>query len=214
MSIECHPKSHIAIKDNDPEIKHFFDRILVQFNEELNHINNNLYNHYPFESRKKIFAQNEQSWVGILNNSIVKAHGGKCATLQEYGVYNDNDKFVGRADFLVSYKTNSNRTVYFLFEAKQCEENRKQIRNSSEKWFEKIREQGMGYYKANESYFNGKLVFIVPIVFGWIRNKELMDEVKKVMNEEKSMNTDFCSLYCDGEIDGVWVYGNVKNVNV
>ncbi|MEI6880569.1 MAG: hypothetical protein WCK82_04520 [Bacteroidota bacterium] len=187
----------------------FFERTFNSFHEELQLLRNTM---YKSEQSKDIFALNERTWVGILNNAILKAFpNDEVSTLQEFGVYhNENKNHIGRADYLVCWEDK-----YLLFEAKQYEElsTKKLIQKVNDKSYDKEFEQAMNYYKAESIYYKGKTVYIIPIYFGWMREKikyNLIDEAKKYKIESDD-ETDFCALYYEGN-NGVWVYGKVYNI--
>ncbi|MCX6185812.1 MAG: hypothetical protein NTU43_02295, partial [Bacteroidetes bacterium] len=181
----------------------FFERTFNSFHEELQLLRNTM---YKSEQSKDIFALNERTWVGILNNAILKAFPhDEISTLQEFGVYDEDKKnHIGRADYLVCCEDK-----YLLFEAKQYEE--KSVKNlCDENKNDLAKEQAIKYYNAELNYYNkeGKTAFIIPIYFGWMRKEGLIEKAKEYKIE--SDETDFCALYYEGN-SGVWVYGKVYN---
>jgi hypothetical protein len=181
----------------------FFERTFNSFHEELQLLRNTM---YKSEQSKDIFALNERTWVGILNNAILKAFpNDEVSTLQEFGVYHDENKnHIGRADYLVCWEDK-----YLLFEAKQYEET--SIAKNANKlemkaMYEREKGQAEKYYNAEKIYYGEKKVYIIPIYFGWMRKEGLVQRGKdyKIDDDE----TDFCALYYESN-NGVWVYGKV-----
>jgi hypothetical protein len=100
---------------------------------------------------------------------------------------------------------------YLLIEAKQFEEGYKSLKTyESGEYLNTVGSQAKGYIDANPEYYNDKVVFIVPICFGWIRKPRILEEAIKNFVEVLPGNTSihFCSLYYKGK-HGARVYGNV-----
>ncbi len=191
-------------KLNEHGLNLFFEKTFNSFYNELRLLRNTM---YKSEQSKDIFALNERTWVGILNNAIIKAFPNDAvSTLQEFGVYDENtNKHKGRADYLVCW----NNTC-LLFEAKQYEE--KSVKNLyDENKNDLAKEQAIKYYNAELNYYNKeeKTIFIIPIYFGWMRKEGLIEKAKEYKIESDE-TTDFCALYYEGN-NGVWVYGKVYN---
>lgn len=204
---------------NEPNLaKHhcteFFERIFHELHKELERLLETF--HKNEKLKRYVFALNEATWVGLFNNAIIRSFGENVTTLQEMGIYEEK-KFYGRVDFLVHWKSSENaEPIHFIFEAKQNEEqNSKTILNDSSAYLENIQKQGEGYYNANKLYYKNDRVFIVPIVWGWIRKKGLIEEALKYkgFKSEIDEHIDFCSLYYEGS-NGVWVYGKVCDPQV
>lgn len=185
----------------------FFEKSLECLKDELQRLRNTIYNYNQHEF---LFALNERAWVGAFNNAVIRAFPDSAATLQEFGVYNKNS-FIGRADYLVNWTNPAGKTLYLLFEAKQYEEvSKSEMLNDSSSYLNSVREQGRKYFEAETDYYNDKTVFIVTLVFGWIRQPGNLAIAKSYFDQEnkKDKSTDFCYLYYEGEF-GAWVYGNV-----
>ena len=212
------------------ELDSLFEKIFNQLGEELERLRETIfYYEDEFGNERKptvyeeIFGLNEQAWVGVLNNAIVRAFPEKANTLIEFTVYNEgkeeNSKirsFFGRADLLVHLKNWKGKEINLLFEAKQNKENSSiKMLEQSENFIEAIRNQAKDYYLADKNYFGKrKNLFIVPITFGWIPMKKMLDTAIEYLNSSKKKQEYFCSLYYEGN-SGVWVYGeiiNTKNV--
>ena len=189
------------------ELEIFFEKSLDCLKMELQRLRNTIYN---YNQHEYLFALNERAWVGAFNNAVIRAFPDNATTLQEFGVYNKHS-FIGRADFLVNWKTPAGKTLYLLFEAKQYEEvSKSEMLNDSSLYLNTVREQGQKYFEAETDYYLDKTVFIVPLVFGWIRQTGNLSIAKSYFENEnkKDKSTDFCYLYYEGEF-GAWVYGNV-----
>jgi hypothetical protein len=188
------------------DLSEFFKKTLNTLHSELRLLRNTMYKTYEAEH---LFALNERTWVGILNNAILKAFpNDEVSTLQEFGVYHEENKnHIGRADYLVCWEDK-----YLLFEAKQYEET--SIATNANKvemkaMYEREKGQAEKYYNAEKIYYGDKKVYIIPIYFGWMRKEGLVQMGKdyKIDDDE----TDFCALYYEGN-NGVWVYGKVYNI--
>lgn len=201
---------------NDAKLQHFgchefFQSIMDGFHEELQHLSATFFAHESIP--RYVFALNEATWVGLLNNVIVRVFGDQVYSLQEMGIYQDG-KYFGRADYLVHWKgAEGSDSIFFLFEAKQYEESSiNKLRGDSTAYLNSIFEQGFGYYNANRENYGNSQVFIVSVAFGWMRDKKLIEEAKKYpgFHYKYDESVDFCSLYCTHE-DGVWLYGKLYN---
>lgn len=190
----------------------FFKTALCELGREIEMLLDTFHKHVDI--KKYVFALNEATWIGLLNNAMIRSFGDNVTTLQEMGIYKAN-RYFGRVDLMANWKGNENgEAVYFIFEAKQYEEqNYQTILNDSSSYLSSIYQQGLGYYRANKLYFNNAQVFIVPIVWGWMRKDGLVEEALKYkgFNNENDESIDFCSLYYEGP-NGVWVYGKVCEV--
>ena len=116
-------KESLALK----ELDFFFEVVFKRLGQELNLMRESIFDNYVCHPTvyEDVFGLNEQAWVGVLNNAIVKAFSDSADTLQEFTVYNtvNNEKseirtFHGRADLLVLWKNSKGVKVYLLFEAK------------------------------------------------------------------------------------------------
>jgi hypothetical protein len=195
-------------KLNEYGLNLFFEKTFNSFYNELRLLRNTM---YKSEQSKDIFALNERTWVGILNNAIIKAFPNDAvSTLREFGVYDENtNKHKGRADYLVCWNN-----TYLLFEAKQYEEMsiaKDKNEKETNEMYEKEKKQAGEYYNAELNYYNKeeKTIFIIPIYFGWMRKEGLIEKAKEYKIESYE-TTDFCALYYEGN-NGVWVYGKVYN---
>ncbi len=185
----------------------FIKRTFECLRDELEHLRNTIYN---YNEHNFIFALNERAWVGAFNNAILRAFPDTSATLQEYTVYH-NKKFVGRADMLVHWKDKDGMVYSLIIEAKQYEETSfKALDDDSGKYLLSVKTQGDKYFNAEYNYYKDKTVYIIPIVFGWIRKKGFLDKAKSNLNdpEKKDKSSDFCSLYFEDD-QGAWVYGKI-----
>jgi hypothetical protein len=204
------------------EIDFFFEVLLKRLGQELERMRKTIFN-YKVESGKErkptvyedIFGLNEQAWVGVLNNAIIRAFP-KADTLQEFTVYNDSDdgvkrNFHGRADFLVHWKNFKGEKINLLFEAKQYKEiDATKMKEDSTVYITEIINQAKSYIDADKEYFKKREnLYIIPIVFAWIPTDELLIIAKDYMNSEEEKAEHFCSLFFENE-SGAWVYGSVE----
>lgn len=208
------------------ELDFFFEVVLKRLGQELERLRETIfYYEDEFGNERKptvyeeIFGLNEQAWVGVLNNAIVRAFSDTANTLQEFTVYNNEQSvesdirsFNGRADLLVQWKNSKGEEVYLLFEAKQNREsNLSKLHDDASGFINEIVGQGKGYVEADHAYYNDKIVFIVPIVFGWIRGADFIKSAKMYFNKNNKQEH-FCSLYTESN-SGAWVYGSVYPSN-
>ena len=193
---------------NESKLQHigcyeFFQLIMDGLHEELQHLSNTFFAHE--NPPKYVFALNEATWVGLLNNVIIRVFGNQAYSLQEMGIY-QHGKYFGRADYIVHWRgSEGSGPICFLFEAKQYEETSiKKMQEDVSLYLNSIHTQGQGYYIANREYYRDVQVFIVSIAFGWMRNKELIKEANNYQGfqYQNDESVDFCSLYCTQE-DGV-----------
>lgn len=208
------------------ELDFFFEVIFKRLGHELELLRNTLFDYRDENGNERkptvyeeIFGLNEQAWVGVLNNAIIRAFPDTANTLLEFTVYNEGKdenteirSFYGRADLLVHLKNWKGKEINLLFEAKQNKENSsKKMLEESENNIEAIRKQAKEYYLADKNYFGErKNLFIVPITFGWIPAKEMLKTANDYINSSNNKQEDFCSLYYEGD-SGIWVYGEIIN---
>jgi len=193
-------------------LEEFFERIFVGIQNELISLRRTIYN---YEEHHYIFALNERAWIGVFNNAIIRTFHNSSDTLQEFSVYNRKRKFIGRADFLVRWEDEMvKKEYYMIFEAKQYEEkNLSNMLDDSGAYLNSIKKQGQRYYNAESTYYNNKKVFIIPIVFGWIRKPGYLDKAKEYFDNEnrKDTSSDFCFLYFEGNV-GAWIFGKIFRI--
>ncbi len=194
---------------NEYQLDVFFNRTLQYLQIELEKLRRTIYNYNEWHY---LFELNETAWVGVFSNAIIRAFPETAATLQEYLVYNDLDKTpVGRADLLVNWINGKGETIYLLFEAKQyIEQSECEMLGDSTKYLEQVLTQGCKYYSADSKYFNGKTVFIIPLIFGCINQEAHLNVAKSFFDQkpQKDKSIDFCTLYFEGQY-GTWVYGKI-----
>ena len=223
-------KQHYLNKESlaNLELDSFFEKIFNQLGEELERLRETIFYYkaeFGNDSKptvyEEIFGLNEQAWVGVLNNAIVRAFPDQAYTLIEFTVYNEgkdeNSKirsFFGRADLLVHLKNWKGKEINLLFEAKQYKEcDEKKMEEDATLYINEIMEQGKGYVDADKEYFDKKEnLFIVPIVFAWIPEDNLLKIADGYMKPSNEKKEDFCSLYSESN-SGAWVYGSVYPSN-
>lgn len=203
------------------ELDSFFEVILKRLGQELEILRESIFDNYICHPTvyEDIFGLNEQAWVGLLNNAIIRAFSDTANTLLEFTVYDNNQprksnirSFNGRADLLVQWKNSKGEEVYLLFEAKQSREsNLSKLHDDASEFIDEIEGQGKGYFEADHAYYNDKIVFIVPIIFGWLRGTDFINSAKEYFNKDNKKE-DFCSLYSECN-SGAWVYGSVYPTN-
>lgn len=189
------------------ELQHFFDKTFFYFEKEINSLSKTI---FIQKETHNVFALIERAWVGTLNNAIIRAFPEDAVTLQEFAVYDNNKKIVGRSDLLVHWTDRKKKEFYLLFEAKCHEElNGSTFFSNNEKNIDVINQAGR-YYDAEAKYYNGKNVYLISIVFAWLRKNKILDKAKEYMNLIKSEEAPvhFCRLYHEKH-EGMWVYGNI-----
>jgi len=207
------------------ELDFFFEVVLKRLGQELERLRDSIFDNYICHPTvyEDIFGLNEQAWVGVLNNAIIRAFSVQANTLIEFTVYNEgkdeNSKirsFFGRADLLVHWKNTQGESIYLLFEAKQFTDNTKGDYNDptnkkkDEKYHNDIKNQARKYIDSEKNYFSNKTIIIIPIIFGWIKDSSTLENAKKYMKSIDEKTEHFCSLYYEGN-SGVWVYGEIIN---
>lgn len=205
------------------ELDFFFEVVMKRLGQELERLRETIF-YYTDESDNErkptlyedMFGINEQAWVGVLNNVIIRAFP-EADTLQEFTIYNDSDdevkrNFHGRADFLVHWKNFKGEKINLLFEAKQYKElDAAKMKEDSTVYITEIMNQAKSYIDADKEYFKkSENLYIIPIVFAWIPKDELLTIAKDYMNSKEEKTEHFCSLYFEG-YRGAWVYGSVFN---
>jgi hypothetical protein len=210
------------------ELDFFFDVLLRRLGRELERLTDNIF-YYEDESGNQrkptvyedIFGLNEQAWVGLLNNAIIRSFP-ETDTLLEFTVYNDSNeseirKFNGRADLLVHWKNYQGKSIYLLFEAKQFTDNTKGDYNDvlnktkDKNYHDDIKNQAKKYINADEDFFSKKTIVIIPIIFGWIKDSSTLENAEKYMKSKDKKKEHFCSLYFEEDRgSGAWVYGTVE----
>jgi hypothetical protein len=193
------------------ELDFFVEVTLKRLGQELERMRNTLFTNYVCHPTDYVdlFGLNEQAWVGALNNAIIRSFP-EADTLLEFTVYNGT-KFHGRADLLVHWKNTQGEKINLLFEAKQNKEiDAARMKEDSTIYIKDIMKQGKDYIEADSDYFNKREnLYIIPIVFSWIPNDELLKIAMDYMKSIDEKSEHFCSLYFE-EDRGAWVYGSVE----
>lgn len=198
---------HIHSRTEEFGLKDFLEKTFSEFNYELNRLQKTI---YDYKDSHYIFALEERTWVGILNNAISKAFPTTSVSIQEYGVHSAT-RFVGRADCLFHLTDLNGKEFFLLFEAKQYKEtNAKYMHSDPLEYYNSIKNQAMKYYNAEIDYYKNKTVYVISIAFGWIVNQQLLKVAKEYfkISEKEDKSTDFCSLHYEKD-SGVWVYGKI-----
>lgn len=211
-------KQHLTLN----ELDFFFEVVLKRLGRELERLTDNIFNYKDISGKKRkptvyedIFGLNEQAWVGLLNNAIIRSFL-EADTLLEFTVYNGT-KFHGRADLLVHWKNPQGESIYLLFEAKQFTDNTKGDYNDAlnkakdDEYCISVLNQAKNYIEADKNYFSKKNIVIIPIIFGWIKDSSTLKNAKKYMKSIDEKKEHFCSLYFEEDRGaGAWVYGSVE----
>lgn len=203
-------KYHISSVRCSPQILQLLcHNISVGLSKELELLGKHV---YP-QNNQGLFNMDERTWVGLLNNAIVKGFGDDVATLQEFGVYN-HKRFVGRADLLAVINVGPENFVNLLFEAKQyTQQGIEGMLDDATDYLNGISEQCCKYYDAEKWYYESNDTFIIPIVFANLRGEEIIRTALAYFAESHTVNreadsSDFCYLYYSEEDwTGAWVYG-------
>lgn len=191
-----------------------FENTLKGITEELNKIYHSFYNYNIAEDTTKgvdnLFRVIERTWVGILNNALLKAEPS-ITTLQEFSVWSP-ERNIGRCDLLFRYEKNNQKTD-FVTEAKLYEFTDKWQNNNAKNHYFNILKQANSYYISERKYYDtyGSDVWLMAFVAEWIRTRDRLTRAKTIMNEwndQTDSETDFLTLY-HGDSSGAFVYGKL-----
>ena len=201
---------YLSQRLSNAEQSTFFTNVLKQFQKELELLCTEMYK----GKESDVFSLIERSYIGLWNNAIVKLYSNGATTLQEFSVWNSKNKVVGRADLLVKLKLEVGG-VYFLFEGKQREfDGKKYSDEEIEAFFRVFEQQAIKYYDAEKDSYEEK-VYIVPLVFEWIRNQHRLKQVLNFPENVDDGQTDFYMVIHSGpdksDSSGLMVYGKVMD---
>jgi hypothetical protein len=198
----------------------FIESILISLNDEINLC----VNHFLFEKLKIKNSEDqhmfywlgtEMSWIGLLNNAIVRRYGNSVCTLREITLHAHEKGLIGRPDLLVSYH-HSSKIYHLLFEGKMNEWTGKWKPKSEDDemkmFYDNIYNQSVKYKDTlvNEIITNYEPI-IITIGFDWMRSKEAIEAARNYfVGEDKERQTEFCALYTI-ENSGMWAYGKIFN---
>ena len=194
--------------NNHPKvIVDIIDKIIKDFRKELQ-----LY--YEKTHDHELFQFNEQAFVGLLNNSIVRIDSdNNITTIQEYCVKERKTGKTGRVDLLMY---NSEEKTCIIFEAKHYYTDEKK----DEKWsvkdtdrdLEEIIEQVNRYYKAEKDFYKDKTVYLCAIVFDSVlKFKTTIEDYLKLKDFDDLGNYYSYTLYEENELSDVLnIYGRVE----
>ena len=204
--IQQFPKVYI-----NPELKpigfqKFISQLSVGLCKEINLILKAFYQ-YDDKGIDDLFTIIERTWVGILNNSLIRTDH-ETVTLQEFRVSN-GEKIVGRCDLLFRMNMEQ-KNIDSIVETK-CYEFKDNWKSCNfEAFYDKILTQNYNYYNAEINYYQPDIYFMV-IVFEWIRSADKLEKAKNMMDEwdqNTEPTTDFLTLYMATN-RGVFVYGKI-----
>jgi hypothetical protein len=197
----------------DNELDFFFEVVFKRLGQELNLLRESIFDNYFCHPTvyEDVFGLNEQAWVGVLNNAIIRAFSDTSNTLLEFTLYNKTE-FHGRADLLVQWKNSKGKKINLLYEAKQYKESdESKMKEESDVYLENVKNQALGYVRADKEYFDSRVnLFIVPIIFAWIPEHNLLKIADDYLKSKSEKHEHFCSLYSECN-SGAWVYGSVYN---
>lgn len=205
-------KQIILNESINPVLLNFFRKTFAALGNEFNKIASDIYL-YPDKKKgiddkdsiNDVFSLIERTYVGILNNAILRTFP-QDSTLQEFPVYGKKG-FKGRADFLTVHNYAKGKFINLLFEAKAGVFSWKDYtQEETSQYYSQLHKQALGYYEAERSYYEAE-IYTVAITFDWIRN---MDLLATVLKEPYSDNvTDFYFIYYTSE-SGMSVSGSVR----
>jgi hypothetical protein len=165
---------------------------------------------------KGVFCYNERAFVGFFNNAIIRGSEKRYCSLQEYVVYNEEERSVGRADLLVFDKENHS---LYLFEAKRpkaaydAEDLINWINHHLIKTLnEVIEKQAKIYFDAEKGFFkNANKTYIGAIYFERIKNIKNIDSLNQSGIDPNIANIFYTVFYFEDKADeGLAVYGLIE----
>jgi hypothetical protein len=207
-----YPKHFISEDISGNEIGMITNNFLLAIETELHSIYNSYYN-YNIEGdtltgSQNIFRLIERTWIGILNNCVVKNFPNS-STLQEFSVWNSEGS-IGRCDLLFSIPLNNKRHD-FIVEGKLYEFTNNWKTETAKFFYNSILLQANCYYEAEKKYYDSynSEVRLMAYVIEWIRTPDRLNNAKRIMDswdDFTDRETDFLALY-NSEKAGAFVYG-------
>lgn len=210
--ITKHPSHFIAKTISGNEVGVITKTFLMAIEEELNSIYSSFYNYNIPEDTltgtQNIFRLIERTWIGILNNCIIKKFRD-ASSLQEFSVWN-SERSIGRCDMLFCIPS-KDRRMDFIVEGKLFEFKNNWKPDSAKYFYNSILLQANSYYEAEKKYYDSynSEVRLMAFVVEWIRTTELLEKAEKIMNKWEDSSdgeADFLALYSSDKA-GAFVYG-------
>jgi hypothetical protein len=189
----------------------FFQKFFVAFVEEIDLLYRTFFSFRTEEVRKDVFSMIEQTWVGLLNDAI-KRIDINIPTMQEFSVW-ENNKGIGRCDYLFRWTNKKNATYDIITEVKQFECVGNWKYEHSKEFYSKIEKQARKYYQAEKHNYQQE-VLTMTIAFEWIRYEGHMEKMLKTLDEFDGSideHTHFIKLIGHGN-KGIIIYGNIIEV--
>lgn len=191
-------------------IEHELSNCLERLVTEIKITTDAFYPEFEFDNIEavgsdKIYASIERTWVGLLNNAIVR--GTENATLQEFSVWGE-EKHPGRCDLLVQFKDGTEK-LDMLVEAK-CREfpnTPGNVEDLSHRLKAALLQARL-YYQAEMKYYTNQ-TYLMSLVFSWIRNGEGLKKAKELLEGGSLRNIHLNALYWS-ENRGVMLNGNIE----
>jgi hypothetical protein len=165
---------------------------------------------------KGVLCYNERAFVGFFNNAIIRGSENRYSSLQEYVVFNQDERSQGRADLLVYDKENS---YLYLFEAKRpkaaydADDITNWINHHLIKTLkEVIDKQAKVYYTAEKGFFeNATKTYIGAIYFERIKNIRNLNSLNPSGIDHALKNIFYTVYYFEDKADeGLAVYGLIE----
>jgi hypothetical protein len=211
--VKLFEKTHIN-ENLSPQIKNFLDKLYLQLQKEIQKVCDAFFardvSGNEIKGANKVFSAIERTWVGILNNAIIRLHENN-TTLQEFAVWSDK-ALTGRCDMLFRILENENYYDVFV-ESKSYEYNDNWSVIEYKSHFKSILWQAYNYYEAEKEYYSADKTYLMAIIFQWVRKEDwLKKSIQKLQNIADLSEVDFIALY-HADIRGVFVYGKIISVS-
>lgn len=202
--IQLHQKTHIDLMKLNSKAGPLFEYLFPALEDEMRIVSKRFYQYEGNHPEDDLFHLIERSWVGILNNALVR--GGKdVVTLQEFTVWDSKGKSAGRCDLLFSWGD-----LDVMVEAKSAEFKPKSWRKPSKGFYNKTFSKLSDVYFGSEAQYYNRTTFGIVLYFEWIRETgDLLNQAEQVMNVWDPLtdpDTHFLALY-KGHRRGLFVYG-------
>jgi len=195
------------------EIKETICKIITDFKSELQ-----LY--YDKTKDKELFQFNEQAFVGLLNNAIVRNDSdNNITTIQEYCVKERKTGKTGRVDLLMY---NSEKNICIIFEAKHYYTNEQKDNSWSKietcRHLNEVIKQAERYYENDRTsnndndFYKDKTVYLCAIVFDSLTEINSVEDYLKQDDFKDLTNYYSYTLYEENGLNEVLnIYGMVEN---
>lgn len=203
--IDIHDKQLIPKRFHKSNLDKFFSDLFLHFKKELNKTIRVFYKKVGNEDvESQIFEIIERTWLGIFNNALIRFHGNKITTLQEFSVWSNEGRSKGRCDFLINWEGNN-----IIIEAKREPFINDWTNPESKSYYiDKVNKLKEIYYQPLKSYITNPIGII--LVFEFVKDGDLPDAQKAVdyICNKPINKTNFCALFHNRK-QGVVMYGHV-----